>query len=77
MLIVIVQATEVARLLRTSRYSSHKTLYHSSLQIVQILQAIKDQGKIHSDSLTKLDPNSASNIQQRLGGDTAKWQYNW
>jgi AP-3 complex subunit sigma len=45
--------------------------------IVQILQAIKDQGKMHSDSLTKLDPSASSNIQQRLGGDTAKWQYNW
>jgi AP-3 complex subunit sigma len=48
--------------------------------ISSILQSIKDQGKMHTDSLTKTgsEPNeSASSIQQRLGGDTAKWQYNW
>ena len=46
--------------------------------ISAILQSIKDQGKMHTDSLTKTEQNeSASSIQQRLGGDTAKWQYNW
>ena len=46
--------------------------------IGSILQSIKDQGKMHTDSLTKTEPNeSASSIQQRLGGDTAQWQYNW
>jgi len=44
-----------------------------------VLQSIKDQGKMHTDSLTQgVEKNeSASSIQQRLGGDTAKWQYNW
>lgn len=44
-----------------------------------VLQAIKDQGKMHTDSLTKTDTNqqSVSSMQQRLGGDTAQWQYNW
>jgi hypothetical protein len=55
----------------------YPTTIPTTTQIVQILQAIKDQGKMHSDSLTKLDPSASSNIQQRLGGDTAKWQYNW
>lgn len=46
--------------------------------IVSILQAIKDQGKMHADSLTKYDAGSGdSNIRERLGGDTAQWQYNW
>jgi AP-3 complex subunit sigma len=43
-----------------------------------VLQSIKDQGKMHEDSLTRADTaESASNMQQRLGGDSAKWQYNW
>jgi AP-3 complex subunit sigma len=43
-----------------------------------VLQSIKDQGKMHEDSLTRADTaESASNIQQRLGGDSAKWQYNF
>jgi AP-3 complex subunit sigma len=44
-----------------------------------ILQAIKDQGKMHTNSLTATanTAESASSVQQRLGGDTAKWQYNW
>merc|ERR1712216_1035524 len=42
-----------------------------------ILQSIKDQGKMHSDSLTKVDASeSASQIRERLG-DNSKWQYNW
>jgi AP-3 complex subunit sigma len=42
-----------------------------------ILQSIKDQGKMHSDSLTKVDPgSSASQIRERLG-DSSQWQYNW
>ena len=46
--------------------------------INMILQAIKDQGKMHSDSLTKVDAGeSASSIRERLGGDSSKWQYNW
>jgi AP-3 complex subunit sigma len=46
--------------------------------IMAILQAIKDQGKMHSDSLTKYDAgDSASSIRERLGGDSSKWQYNW
>ena len=46
--------------------------------INSILQAIKDQGKMHSDSLTKVDAgDSASAIRERLGGDSSKWQYNW
>ena len=43
-----------------------------------ILQAIKDQGKMHTDSLTKVDAgDSASTIRERLGGDVSKWTYNW
>jgi AP-3 complex subunit sigma len=43
-----------------------------------VLQAIKDQDKMHQDSLSGTDTKeSVSSIQQRLGGDTAKWQYNW
>jgi AP-3 complex subunit sigma len=46
--------------------------------ISSILQSIKDQGKMHSDSLTSVGPGeSASQIRERLGGDTSKWQYNW
>lgn len=45
-----------------------------------VLQAIKDQGKLHQDSLTSQTntsgtAESVSNMQSRLGGDT--WQYNW
>mmetsp|Transcript_23606 Transcript_23606/g.33117 ORF Transcript_23606/g.33117 Transcript_23606/m.33117 type:complete len:182 (-) Transcript_23606:1343-1888(-) len=47
--------------------------------ISTILQAIKDQGKMHSDSL-KFDVNSKkesnSNIRERLGANS-QWQYNW
>jgi AP-3 complex subunit sigma len=48
--------------------------------IVSVLQSIKDQDKLHADSLTTAttsNTESVSSIQQRLGGDTAKWQYNW
>jgi AP-3 complex subunit sigma len=43
-----------------------------------ILTSVKDQDKIHKDSLTSTNPTeSASSINQRLGGDMSKWQYNW
>ena len=53
-----------------------------------VLQSVKDQGKLHQDSLTKIDATnnlSASSMQQRLGGgdvgtnnsNTSSWQYNW
>jgi AP-3 complex subunit sigma len=43
-----------------------------------VLQSIKDQGKMHEGSLTRADTvESASTVQQRLGGDSTKWQYNW
>lgn len=43
-----------------------------------VLQAVKDQGRMHQDSFTKDTTPSASSIQQQLGaGDTSKWQYNW
>ena len=49
--------------------------------LVSVLQSIKDQDKMHADSLaTAATPGSTepiSTMQQRLGGDTAKWQYNW
>jgi AP-3 complex subunit sigma len=48
--------------------------------IGSILQSIKDQGRMHSDSLTSVQVGpgeSASQIRERLGGDTSKWQYNW
>lgn len=48
--------------------------------IISVLQSIKDQDKMHADSLTAGSGNAAetaSSMQQRLGGDTAKWQYNW
>ena len=49
--------------------------------IHSVLQAIKDQGKMHQDSLTRVDnaTESASSIQQRLGGgdSTNSWSYNW
>mmetsp|Transcript_7559 Transcript_7559/g.8326 ORF Transcript_7559/g.8326 Transcript_7559/m.8326 type:complete len:181 (+) Transcript_7559:121-663(+) len=46
--------------------------------INSILLAIKDQGKMHSDSLTKVhadEPGSA--LRTRLGGDATQWTYNW
>lgn len=46
--------------------------------IHSILTSVKDQDRLHKDSLTRADSaESASSIQQRLGGDTSKWQYNW
>lgn len=48
--------------------------------INSILQSIRDQGKLHTDSLTSTNTatnESISSIQQRLSNDTAKWQYNW
>jgi hypothetical protein len=46
--------------------------------IHSVLQAVKDQDRLHKDSLTRVEATeSASHIQQRLGGDTSKWQYNW
>lgn len=46
--------------------------------IHSVLQAIKDQAKMHDDSLTKSDTKeSVSSVQQRLGGDNSGWQYNW
>jgi hypothetical protein len=49
--------------------------------IGSVLQSIKDQDRLHTDSLSTAANNSSaesvSSIQQRLGGDTAKWQYNW
>jgi AP-3 complex subunit sigma len=55
--------------------------------IHQILQAIKDQGKLHTDSLTAKQVDSGSSInaagvvgdsiRERLGGDVSKWTYNW
>ena len=39
-----------------------------------LLQSIKDQGKMHSDSLTKVDSNeSASQIRERLGASSSQW----
>ena len=46
--------------------------------ILNILNAVKDQDKLHADSLSsKVDDASANSIQQRLGGDMAKFSYNW
>lgn len=49
--------------------------------IAAVLQSIKDQGKMHDDSLTKAsETETASSIQQRLGGTSSSqstWQYNW
>lgn len=49
--------------------------------IVSVLQAIKDQDRLHAESLstaaTSNTNESVSSMQQRLGGDTAKWQYNF
>lgn len=47
-------------------------------QISSILQAVKDQGRMHADSLTKADATeSASQIRERLGGETSQYAYNW
>jgi len=59
--------------------------------IHHVLQGVNDQNKLDADSMSKIDatggPESASSIQQRLGGSggtipTAgtgadKWNYNW
>jgi AP-3 complex subunit sigma len=51
--------------------------------ITSILHSMKDQDKLHADSLATASTTGAggnetvSTMQQRLGGDTAKWQYNW
>ena len=46
--------------------------------IQSILTSIKDQDKMHKDSLTSAGATeSASSVQQRLGGDMNQWQYNW
>lgn len=46
--------------------------------ISSILQSIKDQGKMHQDSLTRVDASeSASTIRERIGTEQASWQYNW
>ena len=46
--------------------------------INSILHSIKDQDKMHSDSLTKADASeSASQIRERLRADNSQWQYNW
>ena len=43
-----------------------------------ILQSVKDQGKQHTESLQSVGTaESASSIQNRLGGEAMKWQYNW
>ena len=42
-----------------------------------ILQALKDQDKMHSDSLKKNDADSVSNIRERLGGDSSSWRHKW
>lgn len=38
-----------------------------------ILQSIKDQGKMHSDSLSKVDAGASTS----QGAEASKWQYNW
>lgn len=46
--------------------------------ITSILQSIKDQGKMHQDSLNRADATEpASSIRDRLGGEQSTWQYNW
>jgi len=43
-----------------------------------ILQSIKDQGKMHADSLRTANPNeSVSTIRERIGAEQSTWQYNW
>lgn len=46
--------------------------------ISSILQSIKDQGKMHKDSLSRADASeSASTIRERIGAEQSTWQYNW
>lgn len=46
--------------------------------ISSILQSIKDQGKMHQDSLNRADASEpSSSIRERLGGELSTWQYNW
>lgn len=47
--------------------------------IHSILQSIRDQDKMSQESATAKPGHteSVSSIQQRLGGDMAKWQYNF
>ena len=46
--------------------------------ITSILQSIKDQGKMHKDSLSRADASeSASTIRERIGAEQSTWQYNW
>ena len=46
--------------------------------IGSILQSIKDQGKMHQDSLNRVDAmEPASSIRERLGTEQSTWQYNW
>ena len=46
--------------------------------IHSVLQSVKDQGKQHTESLQSVgQTESASSIQNRLGGEAMKWQYNW
>lgn len=48
-----------------------------------VLQSIKDQDRMHQESLTKVDNETASTIHARLGSgagasdSSSKWQYNW
>ena len=43
-----------------------------------VLQSVKDQGKQHTESLqSAATAETASSIQNRLGGEAMKWQYNW
>ncbi|KAL7577712.1 hypothetical protein ACA910_001022 [Epithemia clementina (nom. ined.)] len=44
-----------------------------------VLQSIKDQGKMHQDSLTTSTTGnqSASSVQNRLAGGDYNFQYNW
>ena len=46
--------------------------------ISSILQAIKDQSKMHKDSLTRSDANeSTTAIRERIGTEQSSWQYSW
>lgn len=45
-----------------------------------VLQSIKDQGTMHDNSMAVLKSDSkesVSNIQQRLGGESNRFSYNW
>jgi AP-3 complex subunit sigma len=46
-----------------------------------VLQSIKDQGRLHEDSMSaaKAERAAPGTIQQKLGGDAASnnWSYNW